>query len=146
MVATAPSKASCAPAASASRMASGRATWWSAGSMTMTPFGSRRFTCSAARPTQGAVLRGQGSTRRFSRGSLRRIRRAAAAWFGPQTTKVSWMRASGGSRSTVAASMGSSPSRGRNCLGRFLRLSGQNRVPLPPAITTGKSFMRISRR
>ena len=49
------------------------------------------------------------------------MRRAAAAWFGPQTTKVSWMRASGGSRFTVAASIGSSPSRGRNCLGRFLR-------------------------
>ena len=118
-------------------MASGRATWWSDGSIARTPFGSRRFTWSAASPTHGAVFRGQGSTRRLSFGSFGRMRRAAAAWFGPQTTKVSWMRASGGSRFTVAASMGSSPSRGRNCLGRFLRESGQNRVPLPPAITTG---------
>ena len=60
--------------------------WWSAGSMSMTPFLSRAATWSAARPTQGAVLRAQGSTMKLAAGSSAQHLLAAAAWAGPQTT------------------------------------------------------------
>ena len=103
----------------------------------MIPRGSFAATWSAARPTQGAVFRAQGSTMKFSFGSVGTSRRAAAACFGPHTTKVSLGRASGGRRPTVAASSGASPASARNCLGRLLRESGQNRVPEPPAMITG---------
>src|SRR5580704_288098 len=45
-------------------------------------------------------------------------------------------------RLTVAWSNVSSPNRGRNCLGRFARLAGQNRVPLPPAMITACNISR----
>ena len=64
----------------------------------MTPRGSRRATWSAASPTQGAVFRAHGSTMKFCSGSFGSMRRAAAACAGPQTTKVSRARASGGRR------------------------------------------------
>ncbi len=86
MVAMAPVSASWAAAASASRNASGRDTWWSAGSMAMIPFGSRALTCSAASPTQGAVFRAQGSTMKFCSGMAGSRRRATGACCGPHTT------------------------------------------------------------
>jgi hypothetical protein len=136
-VAISPPSATFAAAASASRKASGRETWWSAGSIAMTPRGSRAATWSAARPTQGAVLRAHGSTMKFLAGSSGRSFRAAFAWAGPQTTKVCFALAKGGSRWTVAEMSGSSPARARNCFGRSRRDSGQKRVPEPPAMTIG---------
>src|SRR6185312_9249510 len=43
---------------------------------------------------------------------------------------------SGAMRATVCWSIVASPKRRSSCLGAWRRLLGQNRVPLPPAITT----------
>ena len=86
MVTMCPFSARPAASAMAARKASGRAMWWSAGSIATMPFFWRAATWSAASPTQGAVFLAHGSTMKFLAGSSRTIFLAAAAWAGPQTT------------------------------------------------------------
>jgi hypothetical protein len=109
---------------------------WSAGITIIVPSGSFRATIDAARPTHGAVSRGQGSATTFSAGSPGTCARTALAWSAPVTIRVRSGGTSGAIRATVCWSIVASPKRRSNCLGRSRRLLGQNRVPLPPAITT----------
>jgi hypothetical protein len=82
------------------------------------------------------VLRAAGSTRMLAAGNSGRSRRIVAVCEAPATVKTSRAGMSGSTRSSVSRIMAVSPAIGRNCLGARRRLSGQNRVPLPPAMMT----------
>ena len=115
---------------------------WSAGMTIMVPWGSFLRTIQAARPTQGAVSRGQGSAMTFSGGSSGSWARVASAWSAPVTIKIRSPGTRGSIRATVCWSMVASPKSRRSCLGRSRRLLGQNRVPLPPAMMIACNMRR----
>ena len=113
---------------------------WSAGMTIIVPSGSALATIAAARPTQGAVSRGQGSATTLPGGSCGNCSRTAAAWSAPVMIQVRSGAVRGAMRATVCWSIDASPCRRSNCLGRSRRLLGQNRVPLPPAMITAWSM------
>jgi hypothetical protein len=117
------------------KASSGRMTW-SAGMTIIVASGSARETTWAASPTHAAVSRGQGSATTFSRGTSGNCARTASAWSAPVMIQTRAGGAIGAIRATVCWSIVASPVSVSNCLGRLRRLLGQNRVPLPPAITT----------
>ena len=78
----------------------------------------------------GVVVGSAISLPRSRSGSTCRTRRASAAGV---TTQIRSRGASLRTRRQVSTSIGRGPIRERNCLGWLVRLSGQNRVPLPPA-------------
>ena len=103
----------------------------------MTPSGSRERISRIAQATAGAVFRPLGSPRMFPAGSSGRCSPTRPRCSSAATTSVRSAGASGAARSNVAWIMLRSPATRRNCFGRSPVLSGQNRVPAPPArITT----------
>src|SRR5258706_1461096 len=116
-----------------SRNASSRSIHWSAGRTSMTSASGRSMTA-VARAIAAAVFRPFGSTISPTVGTWSRTswpkRRSV-------TQKMSSSPTSGAIRRTVRWRSDSSPSSGKYGLGRSGRLSGQSRVPPPPArITT----------
>jgi len=109
---------------------------WSAGKTANAASGSRQWRKVAARPIAGAVSRPIGSSMMFSDGIRSRSRRMRSECSWAVTTKTWRGSKSGKSRSTVWRTIVVDPRMGRVCLGLCFRESGQNRVPLPPAITT----------
>src|SRR5579871_5602719 len=88
----------------------------------------------------GAVFRPTGSATTLSllsRGSCCRIAGRRSSLVMIQKFLAG---ASGSRRATVCWIMVCLPSSASNCLARFLRLNGQNRVPRPPAKITGKKL------
>ena len=85
----------------------------------------------AQRMTEGTTLQGSAKTDSVARcGRLRRISSASCALVATMIRSDGTIPAS---RSIVAASIVLRPLSLRSCLGRARRLSGQNRVPAPPA-------------
>jgi hypothetical protein len=113
-----PASAMLAASASVSLKPATFATWWSEGSTTMMPFGSRAATCTAARAMAGAVLRATGSTRMLALGRPFTSFAAFLACTGPQTMKVFFTVASPLRREAVSVMSGCLEASGRNCLGR----------------------------
>ena len=98
--------------------------------------GSRRRTSLAARPIHGAVSRLAGSPITDAGGSSGNC---SVTWSTSRALVTTKTRSGGTNstrRSAVCWSMLREPSSSRNCFGRFRRLSGQNRVPDPPAMMT----------
>ena len=81
--------------------------------------------------------------RMFARGTSVNCSAVASAWTALVTIQVRSGRINGALRATVCCNIVASPANGRSCLGSVLRLCGQNRVPLPPAITTACSTFAI---
>ena len=107
----------------------------------MMPSGSCATICSAASPMQGAVFRPHGSRRIFAAGSAGSCFCVCAACDLLVTTHDRSMGIQAPTRLNVAASSVSSPKSCKNCFGSAARLWGQNRVPLPPAITTACNML-----
>ena len=80
------------------------------------------------------MSRGAGSATTLRAGRSGNCSRVADAWSAPVMMKVRSGGTSGAIRATVCWSIVVSPDNRSNCLGRFRRLLGQNRVPLPPAM------------
>ena len=111
---------------------------WSAANEPMTASGSWRSTTAAASPMAAIESRGDGSASTRSAGRSGSWARTASAWATPVTTTTR-SPVSGSSRSSVAwRSERPLPVRSRRNLGRAARLSGQSRVPAPPAGTTAQ--------
>src|SRR5271168_2437207 len=121
--------------------------------MPSTASGDSRSIRNAARPEAGAVLRAAGSLSICAAGSQSSCAVMVADSRPLVITQNLSAAASGASRSTVCWIMLRSPSSTKTCLARARRLSGQNRVPLPPARMIGrksmfafvKSFSSVSR-
>ena len=64
--------------------------------------------------------------------------------FRSEIVKISLGGIRGKSLATVSSIMDLELTMSRNCFGLVLRLSGQNRVPLPPAMMTARMFMPSS--
>ncbi len=145
-----------AAAATARRMAavkaSGRATAWSAGATTRmgsAPSAAASQACSAASVSAGAVLRPVGS-RRMAPG----LQSISRSWSSTMKRCSSLPTMQGAATSTSSPARASrrrvdcwnsvpSPASARNCLGYSARLSGHRRVPLPPAMMTGRTVWRV---
>jgi hypothetical protein len=112
---------------------------WSAGNIPSTASGESLSIRKAARPAAGAVLRAAGSLRICAAGSQSSCFVIVSDSRPLVMTQNLPGPASGASRSTVCWIMLRSPSRTRTCLARARRLSGQNRVPLPPARMIGRN-------
>src|SRR5438552_4716399 len=69
----------------------------------------------------------------FSAGSSGSCSRNPSAWLASVTTTIRSGGTNGVTRSTVAWTSERSPNKASSCLGRWERLSGHSRVPLPPA-------------
>src|SRR5579872_104491 len=113
---------------------------WSAGVTSTTASGSFRQICQAASPMQGAVFLPQGSSKMCSRANSGSWRDVSAAWAALVTTRMFAVGIHVRQRSAAWTSKLRSPASVRNCLGLARRLSGQNRVPLPPAMMTRYSM------
>src|ERR1700736_270965 len=125
-----------AQASTAARYASASATRWSAWTEAMSASGSERAIQATARPRAGPVPRATGSamTASLLRPAAVSSARHSSACDAAVTTDTE--SPSPWTRSTVARSSVRPPgARGRRCLGSAPRLSGQRRVPLPPART-----------
>jgi hypothetical protein len=109
---------------------------WSDGSTTIVASGSRAKSNSAASPIAGAVSRRQGSATICSWASCGSCSAIGAASARLVMTHVRSGGTSVPSRAAVAWIMVRPPVKSRSCLGRAARLSGQNRVPDPPAMMT----------
>ena len=110
---------------------------WSEGNMPITAVGSRRARRNAARPIAGAVFRPTGSATICFLSSLLSCRTIASRRSSLVMTQKCFVLASGRSRSTVSWIMLFLLLSGSSCLAMRLRLSGQKRVPRPPARITG---------
>ena len=88
--------------------------------------------------SEGAVFRARGSTTKFFFGSPGSSRIKDSVCPASATVRTSRGATSGASRSTVSSIIDFALTMSRNCLGRDFRLSGQNRVPLPPAMMTAR--------
>ena len=83
-----------------------------------------------------------GSARMFAAGTSGSCSRTMAPYRPSVTMYTSRGSISGARRATVAWSSVVSPTSGRKGLGLSARLSGQRRVPPPPAMIT--AYMRVS--
>ena len=109
---------------------------WSAGVARTTASGSTRAMAAAAYAIAGAVFLPSGSRRMFRFGMPRSRWERCGASLTPATTQTRSGGTTGKRRRRVSRIIGPPPVRSRNCFDRRARLSGQNRVPDPPAITT----------
>ena len=117
----------------------------SAGNIANTAFGSSLETSVVAKATAGAVSLPTGSPMTFSGSKSGQISIITERCCSPAITKIFFGSIIPFRRLMVCVSIGSSPTIGKNCLGKALRLSGQNRSPLPPAIiTTNRLFMYLN--
>ena len=130
-----------AAASTVARNFSGGWITWSAGMTIIVPSGSALATIKAASPTHAAVSLGHGSATTFFAGSRGSCSLVASAWSAPVMIYVRSGGTIAETRATVCWSIVASPWRRSNCLGRFRRLLGQNRVPEPPAITIAWSMV-----
>jgi hypothetical protein len=130
---------------SAALKLSASATVWSAGVTTITGSPPSARACRAASVSAGAVLRPAGSSStaagswRISR-SCSSVRKRCSAL--PTTTSGCTARsgpASAARRCAACWNRLESPDSTRNCLGKPARDSGHSRVPLPPAMITGRT-------
>ena len=128
------SAASFSPLRSMPWNASSGSIKWSAGMTTIVAPGSRASIVAAASATHGAVSRAAGSMMICSRGNVSSSSSIPSACGGLVTIQVRSTPARSRTRSAVALISDSPWARGRNCLGRVVRLAGQKRVPDPPAM------------
>ena len=98
--------------------------------------GSRPRTSCAASPSAGAVLRAAGSAMICEGGTRGKALRTSRKIGAPVKTNVRLGGMIRAMRSSVCSRRVFGPWRRSNCFGRRRRLSGQKRVPLPPAIIT----------
>ena len=110
---------------------------WSEGNIPITAAGSCRSSKNAASPIAGAVLRPTGSAMICFLSSFFSWRTIGERRSSLVMTQNCFGLASGSRRSTVSWIIDFLLLSGSSCLARRLRLSGQKRVPRPPARMTG---------
>ena len=108
----------------------------SAGSIANTASESSRRTSTVAKPTAAAVSRPTGSPITLLGSSSGQTSSTASRCSVFVMTNTSFTVTRPAKRSIVCASIAFSPTIGSSCLGRVVRLSGQKRSPLPPAMMT----------
>ena len=106
---------------------------WSAWSDTMIASGSTREITQAAQTRTGPVPRGWGSARKEEGSSSPRAWRRGPKRWPPVRSRLLSSGTRPRARSRVSRIRGCSPASGRSCFGLFGVLTGQNRVPDPPA-------------
>ncbi len=94
------------------------------------------MTSNAARPMHGAVFFPSGSARKFFRGNALNSLRTAFNCSATVTISVRSLPPSESTRSAVSSRRVLGPKSLSSCFGLRERLSGQKRVPLPPAMMT----------